>query len=67
MNKAGTVFATCGDEGNIHLYNAFNYQLIKSINTKNAVKNIAFLNTQDKIIFADSLGTFEIHDIFDDS
>ena len=67
FNKAGTVFATCSDDHLIHIYNAFNFQLIRTYGMDNAVKNILFLNKEDKLIASNSLGTFGVYSYFEEN
>lgn len=64
FNKAGTIFATCSDDHCINIYSALDYQLLRTYAMDNAVKNILFLNKEDKLITSNSLGTFSIYDVF---
>lgn len=64
FNRAGTLIATCADDFVVKIFNAITFQEIRELKMENAIKNIAFMNREDKIIISNSLGSFEIHEIY---
>ena len=64
FNSSGTIFATCGNDNMVFLYNSITYDLINKYKVSSAAKHIIFMKKQDKIMVGTALGHFYIFDIF---